>query len=93
MKSQNTALRDPTIFRIKKDPHYRQGTKYVVWPTYDFNTPINDSINGVTDAIRSKEYELRDELDDMILDALGSAKPRVHSEARLVDKGAAHVKA
>ena len=35
MKSQNTALRDPTIMRIKKQSHYRQGTKYVVWPTYD----------------------------------------------------------
>ncbi len=87
MKSQNTALRDPTIFRIKKDPHYRQGTKYQVWPTYDFNTPINDSINGITDAIRSKEYELRDELDAMILDALGLRKPRIHSEARLTIKG------
>lgn len=87
MKSQNTALRDPTIFRIKKGAHYRQGTKYVVWPTYDFNTPINDSINGITDAIRSKEYELRDKLDDMILDALGLRKPRVHSEARLTIKG------
>ena len=87
MKSQNTALRDPTIFRIKKAAHYRQGTKYAVWPTYDFNTPINDSINGITDAIRSKEYELRDALGDMILDALSMRKPRVHSEARLTIKG------
>jgi glutamyl-tRNA synthetase len=87
MKSNNTALRDPTIFRIKKDSHYRQGTKYVVWPTYDFNTPINDSIHGITDVIRSKEYELRDELYDMILDLLGMRKPRIHSEARLIIKG------
>ncbi len=87
MKSQNTALRDPTILRVKKDAHYRQGTKYVVWPTYDFNTPINDSINGITDAIRSKEYELRGALYDMVLDYLGMRKPRVHLEARLSIKG------
>lgn len=87
MKSQNTALRDPTILRIKKDRHYRQGSKYVVWPIYDFNTPINDSISGVTDAIRTKEYELRGELYDMVLDYLGLAKPRVHLHARIAIKG------
>jgi glutamyl-tRNA synthetase len=86
MKSLNSALRDPTILRIKKSRHYRQGTKYVVWPTYDFNTPINDSINGVTDAIRTKEYELRDELYNMILDAVGLRKPRLHLHARFVIK-------
>lgn len=87
MKSQNTALRDPTILRIKKQKHYRQGTKYIVWPTYDFNTPINDSMNGVTDAIRTKEYELRGPLYDMVLDYLGMRKPRVHLHARLSIKG------
>jgi glutamyl-tRNA synthetase len=87
MKSQNTALRDPTIMRIKKQSHYRQGTKYVVWPTYDFNTPINDSMNGVTDAIRTKEYVLRGPLYDMVLDYLGMRKPRVHLHARIQIKG------
>jgi glutamyl-tRNA synthetase len=86
MKSLNTALRDPTILRIKKGRHYRQGTKYVLWPTYDFSTPINDSINGVTDAIRTKEYELRDELYNMVLDAVGLRKPRLHLHARFVIK-------
>jgi glutamyl-tRNA synthetase len=86
MKSNNTALRDPTIARIKKDKHYRQGNKYVVWPTYDINTPVIDSIRGVTDVIRSKEFELRDELARQILEALGMRVPRIHSEARLVIK-------
>ncbi|MEM3208504.1 MAG: glutamate--tRNA ligase [Candidatus Micrarchaeaceae archaeon] len=83
MKSQNTAMRDLVLFRIKKSRHYKQADKYFVWPTYSFNTPIMDSINGVTDVIRSKEYELRDELYYSILDILGLEKPRVHSMARL----------
>lgn len=87
MKSLNTAMRDPTLLRIKKDKHYRQGTKYTAWPTYDFNTPINDSLNGITDAIRTKEYELRGELYDTILDYLDMRKPRVHLHARLSIKG------
>ncbi len=83
MDCANTALRDPTLFRIKEHAHYRQGDRYRVWPTYDFNTPIIDSIKGITDAIRSKEYELRDESYYMMLDLLGLRKPRVHSIARL----------
>ncbi|MDE1832893.1 MAG: glutamate--tRNA ligase [Candidatus Micrarchaeota archaeon] len=86
MASQNTAMRDPTILRIKNDAHYRQGTKYSVWPTYDINTPIMDSLHGVTDVIRSKEFELRDELAAAILDAMGMRRPRIHSESRLVIK-------
>ncbi len=83
MESQNTAMRDPTLFRIKLQEHYRQGSKYYVWPTYDFNTPIMDSIKGITDAIRSKEYELRDEVYYTVLEKLGLRKPRLHSVARL----------
>ena len=87
MKAVNTTLRDPVIARIVTAPHYRQGTKYRVWPLYDFNTPVLDSLNGVTDIIRSKEYELRDELDAMILTALGMRVPHMHLEARLNIKG------
>ncbi len=83
MKSQNTVMRDPTIARIKTDRHYRQGTKYKVWPTYDLAAPINDSMQGVTDVLRSKEYELRDELNKKILHLLGLRTPRIHQFARL----------
>ncbi len=86
LKSQNTTLRDPTLLRIKKFPHYRQKNKYIVWPTYDLNTPILDSINGVTDTIRGKEYELRDELYKKILKALNLRVPRTHLESRLTIK-------
>ena len=79
----NTAMRDPTLFRIKTTPHYRQGTRYTVWPTYVFNTPIIDSIKGVTDVIRSKEFELMDELYFYILNSLSLRKPRIHSISRL----------
>jgi glutamyl-tRNA synthetase len=87
MKSQNTVMRDPTIARIKKDKHYRQGTKYSVWPTYDLAAPIMDSMKGVTDVLRSKEYELRDELNKKILGLLGLRVPRIHEFARLNVKG------
>ncbi len=83
MKSLNTTMRDPTLFRIKGSRHYRQAERYRVWPTYDFNTPVMDSIMGMTDVMRSKEYEQRDELYYAILGLLGLRKPRIHSFARL----------
>ncbi len=83
MQAENTTLRDPVILRIKMHEHYRQGNKYILWPTYHFNTPINDSIHGITDAIRSKEYELSNELYYAILSAIGIRIPRVHEMARL----------
>ena len=73
--SQNTVMRDPTLFRIIKSSHYRQGEKYSCWPTYDFDGAVEDSISGVTHALRSKEYELRDELYAALLDKLGLENP------------------
>ncbi len=87
MESGNDTLRDPTLFRIKTISHFRHGDKYVVWPTYHMNTPIIDSINGVTDIIRSKEYEKWTDVHVMMLDALGLRVPRIHYEARLRIEG------
>ncbi|NUN11156.1 glutamate--tRNA ligase [Candidatus Micrarchaeota archaeon] len=83
----NTVMRDPVLWRIIHSPHYRQGTKYKAWPTYDFEASIMDSISGVTHALRSKEYELRDELYNYILDKLGLRKPVLYDFSRLNIKG------
>ena len=89
MASDNSAFRDPTLFRIKKTKHYRQGEKYVVWPTYHINTLVVDNLNGVTDAIRDKNYEIWDGVHRKILADLGLKPPRFLYEARLNIKGAA----
>jgi len=83
----NTVMRDPTLFRISTAEHYRQGKKYHVWPTYDFEVSIADSLDGVTHALRSKEYELRDELYYRIIEKLGLRKPIVYDFSRLTLKG------
>jgi glutamyl-tRNA synthetase len=87
MQSLNTVMRDPTLFRVITASHYRQGKKYVVWPTYDFEASISDSLEGVTHALRSKEYELRDELYYYILDRLALRKPVVYDFSRLNIRG------
>ena len=59
------------------------GKKYRIWPSYDFSVAIEDSIDGVTHAFRSKEFELRKELIDAILDALNMRKPAQDFFSRL----------
>ena len=87
LSSNNTVMRDPTIFRVINAPHYRQGEKFKAWPNYDFEVAVTDSLTGVTHALRSKEYELRDELYAFILDKLSLRRPFVYDFSRLNIKG------
>jgi len=87
MADQNTAMRDPTLFRIIDFDHPRLNKRVRVWPTYDFAAPIEDSIDGVTHALRTKEYELRNALYFAILDRLGLRKPYLIEFSRLEFEG------
>jgi len=87
MKADNAVMRDPVLFRIIDGKHYTLGKKYRIWPSYDFAVAIEDSIDGITHAFRSKEFELREELIDAILDALDMRKPFQGFFSRLEFKG------
>jgi glutamyl-tRNA synthetase len=87
MKADNAVMRDPVLFRIIEGKHYTLGEKYRIWPSYDMAVAIEDSIDGVTHAFRSKEFELRKELIDAILDALNMRKPSQGFFSRLEFKG------
>ncbi len=91
MKADNAVMRDPVLdpvlFRIIEGKHYTLGEKYRIWPSYDFAVAIEDSIDGVTHAFRSKEFELREELIGAILDALNMRKPYQGFFSRLEFKG------
>ena len=87
MDSLNTAMRDPTLFRIIEGSHPKLGNKYALWPTYDFAAPIEDSLDGVTHAFRTKEYELRNELYFAILSDLDLRQPNLIEFSRLEFEG------
>ena len=87
MSSENTVMRDPVLFRIIETRHPLLADKYRVWPSYDFAVAIEDSIDGVTHAFRTKEYELRNELYYTILDILKMRKPKVMEFSRLGFEG------
>lgn len=87
MADRNTAMRDPALFRIIEFDHPRLGNRIRVWPTYDFAAPIEDSVDGVTHALRTKEYELRNALYFAILDRLNLRKPYLIEFSRLEFEG------
>jgi glutamyl-tRNA synthetase len=87
MNSLNTAMRDPTLFRIILGSHPKLGNKYALWPTYDFVAPIEDGLDGVTHAFRTKEYELRNELYFSILSDLDLREPNLIEFSRLEFEG------
>ncbi len=82
LKHKNSTMRDPTIFRIIERPHARHGSKYKVWPTYDLQNSVMDGFLGVTHRLRSKEFEMRNELQRYIQKALGYAETKIYEFAR-----------
>ncbi|KAH3856986.1 hypothetical protein DPMN_099583, partial [Dreissena polymorpha] len=83
MALDNGCMRDPTMYRCKVETHLHTGNKYKTYPTYDFACPIVDSIEGVTHALRTTEYNDRNDQYYWFLDALGMRKPYIYSYSRL----------
>ena len=57
MSSPNINMRDPVMYRILHVPHHRQGTKWCIYPMYDFAHPLQDAFEGVTHSMCSLEYD------------------------------------
>ncbi len=57
LASGNFNMRDPVFYRIRYIEHHRQGTKWCIFPMYDFAHPIQDALEGITHSLCSLEYE------------------------------------
>ncbi len=87
MQSTNSTLRDPVIFRLIDEAHPRQKNKFRLWPTYDFENAIMDGIEGITHRLRSKEFELRNELQRLIQTMAGFRETKIYEFARFNMEG------
>lgn len=84
MAANNINMRDPVIYRIVKAPHHRQGTKWVIYPMYDFAHPLEDAIEGITHSCCSLEFEDHRPLYDWVVENCGfNPRPRQIEFARL----------
>jgi len=88
MASPNTTLRDPSIARIIEVSHPRTRKRYRVWPVYDLGTSMLDGWEKVTHRVRTKEFELRKELQDRIMRMLGLRPPQITEIGRFQVKDA-----
>ena len=84
LASGNFNMRDPVIYRINRLPHHRQGTKWVIYPMYDFAHPIEDALEGITHSLCSLEFEAHRPLYDWVVNNISiECKPRQIEFARL----------
>ena len=81
--SPNKAMRDPVIYRCNPAEHHRTGSKWKIYPTYDFCCPIVDSMEGVTHALRTIEYRDRNPQYQWMLDALKLRPVQIWDFARM----------
>ncbi|MCK5323420.1 MAG: glutamine--tRNA ligase, partial [Desulfobulbaceae bacterium] len=70
MTSPNLNMRDPVIYRIRKADHHRTGSKWCIYPMYDYTHCLSDSIEGITHSLCSLEFEDHRPLYDWVLDTL-----------------------
>jgi glutaminyl-tRNA synthetase len=83
MASPNMLLRDPLMYRIRREHHYRTGDDWCIYPTYDWAHGQSDSIEGITHSICTLEFEVHRPLYDWFLDQLGVHHPQQIEFARL----------
>ncbi|MDR1363827.1 MAG: glutamine--tRNA ligase/YqeY domain fusion protein [Spirochaetaceae bacterium] len=58
MTHPNLVMRDPVMYRVRREKHYRTGAAWCIYPMYDFQHPLSDAKEGVTHSLCSLEYEI-----------------------------------
>jgi glutaminyl-tRNA synthetase len=82
MASPNLNMRDPVIYRILHEKHYRTGDTWCLYPMYDWAHGLEDSIEGITHSLCTLEFEDHRPLYDWFLDQLGIYHPQQIEFAR-----------
>ena len=83
MASPNMHFRDPIMYRILHADHHRTGSKWCIYPMYDFAHGQSDSIEGITHSICTLEFEVHRPLYDWFCEALKIHHPQQIEFARL----------
>ena len=73
--SPNINMRDPVIYRIKHDHHWRTGDAWCIYPMYDYTHCISDALENITHSLCTLEFEDHRPLYDWVLDALAGQVP------------------
>ena len=58
MTHPNLIMRDPVMYRIRRETHYRVGDDWLIYPMYDYQHPLSDAKEGITHSLCSLEFEI-----------------------------------
>lgn len=62
MAHPNILMRDPIMYKISHEPHYKTGDKWCIYPIYDFAHPMEDALEGVTYSLCDITFRVHREL-------------------------------
>lgn len=84
MAHGNINMRDPILYRIRKQSHHQTGDKWCIYPTYDYAHGQGDAIEGVTHSICTLEFADHRPLYDWFIENLPvPAQPHQYEFGRL----------
>ena len=83
MAHPNMLFRDPIMYRINYAPHHRTGTKWCIYPMYDYAHGQSDSIEGITHSICTLEFDVHRPLYDWFIEKLEIFPSHQYEFARL----------
>ena len=84
------SVRDWVAFRVidtEKTPHPLAGSRYKVWPTYNFAVSIDDHLMGVTHVLRAQEHSVNTVKQSYIFKHFGWRQPVTIHFGRLKIEG------
>jgi glutamyl-tRNA synthetase len=74
----NPALRDWVALRISDEPHPKTGTRFRVYPLYNFSVALDDHLMGMTHVLRGKDHLNNTLRQKWIYKYLGWPEPHFH---------------
>jgi len=84
MASPNMNMRDPMLYRIRKQSHHQTGDKWCIYPTYDFAHGQEDAIEGISHSICTLEFADHRPLYEWFIENLPvPSQPKQYEFARL----------
>ncbi|OSC98990.1 glutaminyl-tRNA synthetase [Trametes coccinea BRFM310] len=83
LESGNTMMWDLVAYRVLNSPHHRTGSKWRIYPTYDFTHCLCDSFENITHSLCTTEFIASRESYEWLCDALEVYKPRQSEYGRL----------
>ena len=84
MASPNINMRDPVLYRIRREHHHRTGDAWCIYPLYDFAHPPSDALEHITHSLCTLEFEAHRPLYDWLVENISvPSRPRQIEFARL----------